>query len=141
MSYCTVDNVETLVGQEYGAGTRPTRTEVGTLCENISAELDGVLAAAGYSTPVAASASLTMLRHYATMGTAVQAWHAGYITDADYPRIQSWQTAYRDFLLRIRKGEQWLPDVTPASEMEAAFAVAAHPQRDAYWTTGQALDA
>ena len=109
MPYCTVAEVQALTGITYSSITRPTTTEVTEFVSDVAAEIDGVLQAAGYALPITDSAALNLLGRYNKFGAAVQAWHAGFNSNDEPPRVEYWRTAYEAFLNRIRKGEQELP--------------------------------
>lgn len=110
MAYCTYIDVEEMIGEEYSGNTQPTKIRVVEVCAEISLEIDAVLRAAGYTTPVTDSDDLLLLERYAKLGAACAAWHEGHVTDADYPRVEAWEQAYQNFLARVRRGEQGLID-------------------------------
>lgn len=139
MSYCEVENIEAQTGFIYTATSKPTRDEVTTIVEVIAAEIDGVLQAAGYTVPVSASTALGMLRYYNILGASYRSWHAGVSGTDRFPKVESWETDYRAFLARIRKGEQQLPGVAPLSDLDGAFQIVPTTRRDHYWSTGQKL--
>lgn len=139
MSYCSVDHVAARTGFTYSATSKPTYDEVVEIIANIAAEMDGVLQAAGYTVPVAGAQAVAMLKHYNVLGAAYQAWHAGVSGTDRFPKVEAWQTDYRDFLSRIRKGEQQLPGISPLSDIDAAFGIVPTTRRDYYWSTGQEL--
>jgi hypothetical protein len=71
MAYATHADIEAAVaGRAYtfGAGTKPTDTEVDNYCDQISQELDGVLKQAGYVTPVVDADALKPLKLYCCYG-------------------------------------------------------------------------
>lgn len=140
MAYCTVKDVEDLIGSKFSPDSRPTREEVDILVENVSGELDGVAQAAGYTVPITGAAAIKLLRLYNTYGAAVPAWHAMIIADDAPARVTFWQEQYNAFIGRLRRGEQQLPGESADAEEDIAFAIAPHPQRDRYWLTGEALD-
>lgn len=140
MAYCTVADVERMLKEEYGQSSQPTKARVSDICDNVSAELDGYLAAGGYTVPVTDSQALAMLAAVAEKCAAVQVWHESRDTDASFPKIEDWRSDCVEFKRAVRKGEVWLPGVTPEGDAQPAFGVAPVPQRDRYWTTGQELD-
>jgi hypothetical protein len=109
MAYCTTAEVQSLTGLTFSGTSRPTTTEVDEFVSDVAAELDGVLQAAGYTLPITDSDALNLLGRYNKFGSAVQAWHAGYLSNDEPPRVAYWRTAYENFLNRLRKGEQELP--------------------------------
>lgn len=110
MSYCVVKDVEDLMQQKFTNSTSPPMSKVAQLVMDVSADLDGVLIAAGYTLPITGTLSLSMLRRYTTYGVAAGAWHAGVHTDSDTPRVVYWTTEYREFIGRLRRQEEFLPD-------------------------------
>lgn len=125
MSYCTVPEIETLMSIKFTSASKPTAEKVLELIDDVSGEMDGVIEAAGYSLPVSGTAALALLKRYNEYGAAAAAWHAGFITDADMPRVTYWHQEYKDFLMRMRKGDQFLPGTTTESGPgDAAFTIA-----------------
>lgn len=92
--------------------TQPNLTEIESLITSVSAELDGILKAAGYSLPISVSNtdSLALLKSYARYGVACRAWHGAVGGTDRFPRVERWCKDYHDFLARLRRGEQQLPD-------------------------------
>lgn len=140
MAYCAIADVEAMLHETYGAGTMPSHARVEDICDNVSAEIDGVLAAAGYTVPVTSAQALALLKSYAEKAAAAEAWHEGHTTDAALPKIEYWEKSYADFLARIRRGEQSLPGITVTADYVPAFGVAPAVPRDNYFTTEQTLD-
>lgn len=140
MAYCTVADVEELMGTTFAADSRPTTTEVSDSIDTVAAELDGVAQAAGYSVPVTGAAAVTLLKRYNIFGAAVSAWHSGIIGDDEPARVTYWNEQYQNFLARLRRGEQQLPGESADSEEDIAFAVVPTAQRDGYWSKGEMLD-
>jgi hypothetical protein len=134
MSYCALSDVQGLMQATFSATSRPTADEVDSIITNIAAEIDGVAQAAGYEVPVTTAQAIAMLKTYNAYGAAVAAWHAGFISDALPPRVEYWNTSYRDFLSRLRKGEQQLPGASITGEEDIAFEIAPQYQRDSYWS-------
>lgn len=126
MSYCTVPEVETLMSLKFTSSSKPTTAKVEELIADVAGKMDGVIEAAGYTLPITAAAALALLKRYNEYGVAAAAWHAGYITDADMPRVTYWHTEYKDFLSRLRKSEQTLPAETSEYDdiAEPAFTIA-----------------
>jgi len=140
MAYCTVKDVQDLTGQRYEVNSRPSSIEVQSAIDTVAAELDGVAQAAGYSVPVTGAAGVALLKRYNIFGAAVSAWHTGIVQDDEPARVTYWNEQYTAFIGRLRRGEQQLPGESADAEEDIAFAIAPHPQRDAYWSTGEALD-
>jgi hypothetical protein len=140
MAYCTTVQVEELMGIKFMSTSRPATNKVTETIDEVAGEIDGVLTAAGYDLPIAGVASLQLLRRYNTFGAAAACWHTGYATDNSIPRVEYWQQEYKDFLSRMRRGEQYLPDVDLDDDTSSpAFGVAPAAQRDQYWLTGETL--
>jgi hypothetical protein len=123
MTYCTLADVAALMNETWTETSRPTRAEVETMCEEVSAELDGVAQAAGYDTPITGADGLALFKRYASFGVAPQAWYARY-SGADEPaKVAYWRTTYADFVARLRRGEQLLPAEPVTGAAPTAFSV------------------
>lgn len=71
MSYATHDDIENLIpGRKYNftAITLPSTAQVDAYCEQITEELDGYLARAGYLTPVTDDQALKLLKLWTCYG-------------------------------------------------------------------------
>jgi hypothetical protein len=134
MAYCTLDQVETLMGITFGPTSRPADADVDDMISRVAAEIDGVAQSAGYDVPVGAPEAMTMLASYNAYGVAAAAWHAGFISDAPQPRVDFWERTYTSFLQRLKAGTQQLPGAPRQSELEIGFAVAPVFRRDNYWS-------
>lgn len=135
--YSTVADVETLMQIKFSLNSRPNREQVEDILEAIAAELDGVAQAAGYTVPVMATAAKAVMARENTLGAACECWHAGYVSDTAPARAEYWCTQYSDFLNRLRKGEQQLPGLLPASDLDPAFGIVPLVPRDPYWGRGE----
>lgn len=141
MAYCDADYVSRMTKDPYGATTQPTKERVTEITEGVSAELDGYLAAAGYTVPVTAPQSaLDFLEILCGKCSAVQAWHESRDTDAAYPKITDWQADCAAAKMALRKGELILPGIVPTGDFEPAFGIVPTIPRDRYFTTEQTLD-
>lgn len=110
MAYCLVADVQRLTGVTFTSTSRPTTSDVETIIATVSADLDGILNAAGYSVvPAVDATALLLLKQYSAMGAAVQSWHAGFLSDDEPPRVEFWRTQYEAFITRLREGTQVLP--------------------------------
>lgn len=110
MAYCVVADVQRLMGVTFTSTSRPTTADVETIITSVSADLDGILKAAGYSiVPAVDATALLLLKQYAAMGAAVASWHAGFVSDDEPPRVEYWRTQYEAFITRLRNGTQVLP--------------------------------
>lgn len=138
MAYCTVADVEALMQIKFSHGSgRPLYADVEQMITDVAADLDGVVQAAGYTVPVTTAAAVALLRRYNTYGAAVAAWHAGYVSADEPPRVAYWRMQYEAFLARLRRGEQNLPGLTPESDLDPAWAVVPLMARDPYWGHGE----
>jgi hypothetical protein len=140
MPYCTVGNVEGEIQKRFTNTSRPSDVEAASVIAGISADLDGVLDAAGYATPITTSAALAILKRYAIYGSASALWHAMTNEETDSPKVVFWQAQYDAFLKRLRDGSQYLPAVDIDDDETIVFAVAPAARRDTYWLTGEHLE-
>ena len=145
MAYCTVADVQGIMGQTFSTTSKPTVAEVTAAIDETAAELDGVLAAAGYAVPVSGDSSVKIAKRMNQYGAAVNAWHTGVIADNEPARVIYWREQYANFITRIRKGEQTLPDDTPTASPNTGFSVSLkradgfatyNPNGEASYTTG-----
>jgi hypothetical protein len=136
MAYCTVENVQAVMQTTFSHSSGfPLYDDVQEYVDTVSSNLDGVLQAAGYTVPVTAADAVALLKRYNTFGAACQAYHAGYRTeDILPPHAEYWCQEYRDFLSRIRKGEQQLPGLEPEGDIDPVFMIVQTPPRDRYFT-------
>ena len=134
LHYCAIKDVQDLTQLNFTQVSRPTESDVIDMIARIAAEIDGVCQAAGYVVPITATQAVAMLRTYNTMGAAVMAWHAGYVSDTLPARVEYWERTYRDFLTRIRNGQQQLPGESASSDEDIDFAIAPTLRRDNYWS-------
>jgi len=99
-------------GPSIGASTMPlTLGETGSIIAEISAELDGAAAKAGYAVPVSSTATsaYAQLQHWTRLGAAAQ------VLGIIYPNLggpggqvtlaKTYQDAYQAALTMLRKGE------------------------------------
>lgn len=136
MAYCTVADVEKTMQRKFSHNSGfPTYEDVEGYIDTVASNLDGVLQAAGYTTPVTGERAVALLKRYNTFGASCQAYHAGYRTeDILPPHAEYWCQEYKDFLSRIRKGEQQLPGLEPESDIDPVFEIVQSPPRDRYFT-------
>lgn len=110
MGYCTVADVSALMHEPlWGGDTSPTDDEVAQFISDAGAEIDGVLKARGYPTPVSDSSALDLVKKFTKFGAAVETWHASYRTDDEPPNVEYWRTSYATFLSELRNGKLELP--------------------------------
>jgi hypothetical protein len=136
MAYCTYLDVDALMSVTHTSSTQPTITSVTDFCADVSAELDGVAGAAGYSVPVDSVPGLALMNSYATMGSAVKAWHAGYQAQQEPANVAYWREAYEGFLFRLRRGEQSIPGEVPGNPETATTFSAPTNRVDGYSILG-----
>lgn len=136
MAYCTVENVQAVMQTMFSRNSGyPTYEDVEGFVDNVAADIDGVLQSAGYTTPITATRAVALLKKYNELGAACQSYHAAYRTDDILPpHAEYWCQEYRDFLSRIRRGEQQLPGVTPEGDIDPVFMIVQTPPRDRYFT-------
>lgn len=109
MAYASYPDVEALNQQRtFTANSKPTKAEVGDFLTRTAAELDGIFAARGYSTPVptTATGAFELARYYNALGAACLVEQAAEQSDRREQACKAWQAA-RDAL---RAGEIELPD-------------------------------
>lgn len=133
MAYCTVENVEREMQLTISIGGRPDRTDVEDIIDDVAAELDGIVQAAGYTVPVTGTQAVALMKLYNTVCACVAVWHNGFISDAAPSRVDYWDKQCEGFKTSLKKGEQNLPGLTPTSDIDPAFAIATTPNRDRYW--------
>ncbi|RLC82132.1 MAG: hypothetical protein DRI81_00715 [Chloroflexi bacterium] len=129
MAYCDVTDVEQLMQTKFTLSGHPTPTDVEEFVDFTAANLDGVIQASGYATPVTVATAIALLKKYNSFGAAVAVWHAGYVSDTAPARVEYWQEQYNGFISRVRRGEQELPGLTPTSDLQPAFEIVAFPER------------
>lgn len=134
MAYCTYSDVDALMSVTHDTTTTPTAVTVTDFCADISAELDGVMQAVGYVVPITGATGLALLNSYATMGAAVRAWHAGFQSSNAPANVEYWDTTYRDFLMRLKKGDQTIPDETTEDGTSTPHAFSVAPKAARYWS-------
>lgn len=134
MAYCTLANVETMMGISFTPTSRPTVEEAEDIVDSKAAEIDGVAQASGYTVPLTGTAAIAMLKHYNAIGAACACWHAGFISDTAPARVEYWCQEFRDFIARLRRGEQQIPSEDPTSDLDPVFGIVQQPSRDSYFT-------
>lgn len=123
MAYCVIGDIQDEMGQTFTTTSRPTTANVEEAIDGVSGEIDGVLKSRGYSVPVTSTSSLALLKRYTKFGASAQAWHMGYVGD-EPSRVTYWREAYDNFIARLRRGEQELPDETASGGAPMGFSVA-----------------
>jgi hypothetical protein len=132
MAYCVEADVEGLTALAIDTTSKPSSIELLTIIASIAAEIDGVLKAVGYTTPATGVNDVALLRNYNCLGASYRAWHAAVRGTDRFPNVESWEKDYRDFLARIRKGEQSLIDQTLTDGLPSALGTIALKKDDGY---------
>lgn len=108
--YGTIAGVEAYVPHQcnaaghFDATTAPTLAQVTVLLDEVSAQLTGWLAAAGYQTPVVQTAALAVLSRYANNGAAGLCELTQRTAGASDDKNQR----ENKFLKEFEKAEQWI---------------------------------
>lgn len=139
MSYCTEADLEDLMDRKFDATTEPTSARVVVMIADVASEIDGVLRAAGYSPPITAADALGLMRKMNSFGAAPAVFHSSYFVETEPPKVAYWREVYKDFIARVRRGEQQIPGLDPEADIDPVFAITPSPQRDDYWLTNQDL--
>lgn len=110
MAYCTEADIEALLPKyTIDATSQPTSTQVGIMIDDIAAEIDVILSAQGYTTPVTEPAALlTYLGRVNALGAGAQAAKAMFpeTVEAGISPIADWLwDRYTDALKHLRAGE------------------------------------
>ncbi len=134
MAYCTVADVEGLMGIKFTISSRPTSSSVQDDIDDVAAVLDGYIQAAGYDVPVTGTEAVKMLKSANKKGAACAAWHTGYVSDVLAPRAAFWCSEYTTFKKDLRDGKVQLPGLEPESDLDPIFSIVQQPPRDRYWT-------
>ena len=140
MAYCLITDVQRITGLTFTLTSRPTIEQADAVIDDIAADLDGVLQAAGYTVPVTATQALGTLKRYNELGASCDCWHGAYQSQDAPARVARWCGQYDEFLKRIRMGQQQLPGLDPESDLDPAFDIVPQPPRDGYLTSGESLE-
>jgi len=127
--YAAVSDVQALIKAASGAGitisgtSTPTTTEVEGFLDQVAAEVDGVLKAAGYGTvPASGTTDKLMIRRFVAMKAAALTWYAGYGGFDEVPsRVAQWEKDYEAFLMRLQKKTIRLSDQAPSSKIAEIY--------------------
>ncbi len=118
MAYATLSHVESLDSAlTFTANSKPSTQDVVSFLEETALELNGVLAARDYVTPVpsSATAAFGLLRRYNAVGANALAQTA----HPDSPKAEAAERAWNRALRMLREGEVELPDAPRNSGMLA----------------------
>jgi len=116
MAYSDVNDVRDLLGKFTLSGTsKPTEAQATGLLDQVAAEIDSVLAGAGYSVPVAAPdyfvSSLKLLNSAGAAAAILRIMMPDAAGAAETPAAGFWAQWYRDGLARLKDGSGVPPDV------------------------------
>lgn len=115
----------------FGESTRPTEAQVLAFINQIEGEINGVLSAEGYATvPATGADDVNLLKMYVADKVAAKVWGVVFAGTEMPAQVKAWHEDYREFLARLRRGEQHLPNQQPQSEDEPVFGIVHHPERD-----------
>jgi len=134
--YATTDTVQALIPEFTMTTTsKPTLAEADTMLDQVEGEVNGVLAAQGYSSiPATGDNDVKMLGGYVSKKAASDVWLAAFMDDDPPYHIKEWRTEWRDFIARLRRGEQDLIDQNPQGDQDVYFAIVRTPTRDTLFT-------
>lgn len=135
-AYATVADVQALIPElTIGAASKPSTTEVEGFITQIEAAINGVLSAQGYSAiPATGANDVQLLKGYVSTKVAALTWLAGFLQDTPPGKVTIWTEDFREFMNRLRQGQQHLVDQLPQGDTEAVFGIVRHPTRDDYFT-------
>lgn len=109
-SYATIDQVQSFIPKWKVAGdTNPSTTEVVAFCERLSARIDGIVAAQGYSTPVSGVTSLNIVESICLVGTA---WYVGrtLFPNGNVEAVSDYQREFEQMMVELTSGALILVD-------------------------------
>ena len=118
--YCELADVQRVSGKTYGASGAPSTTQVEEFVRERFDQIDGALSAAGYSVPIAQSATRAarLLQHINAKGAAADAENARPGQLEPDARATQWAQEFADSIAAIRKGELVLIGVTSTDAQE-----------------------
>lgn len=134
--YASVVDVQALIPElDISDFSKPSAVEVEALIAQACGEVDGVLRAQGYATvPATGANDLALLRGYVARYAAAHAYLAAFLKDEPPYKVKAWIEAWRDFIARLRRGEQQLVDQDSQGENDAVFGFVPPVVRDDYFT-------
>jgi hypothetical protein len=136
-AYATTADVQALIPElTIGPTSKPSTTEVEGFISQIEAAINGVLSAQGYSSiPATGANDVQLLKGYVATKVAALTWLAAFVSGYEAPdKVKLWNEDFRDFMNRLRQGQQHLVDQVPQGDTEAVFGIVRHPTRDDYFT-------
>ncbi len=124
MAYAVIADVQALNQQRtYDSSSKPTSAQVTQFIADVSGELDGVLDALGYSTPIPSTATkaTVIIKNITVFGAAAKAeWAAYSIGGAgDSARAELLGKEYDRRLVMLYKGQTTLLDATEGADTPA----------------------
>jgi hypothetical protein len=111
MGYASAADVERLdAALSFTPNSLPSRDDVTLMCEDVSAEIDGILAAQNYTVPVptTATVSFRLLRRFTALCANALAQRAA----PDSPNAEAAEKACADCMKRLEDAKVVLPDAT-----------------------------
>lgn len=138
MAYTTLDDVRSLIAQfTVDASSKPAATQVQAMTEDISTEIDSVIAAAGYAVPVTAPSWwinwLALLNAYGAAATALKSMFPGASGVGENPAYAFWEQRYKDGLVRLADGSAIPPAVARSvAAVGASTYLTRNPDADEY---------
>jgi hypothetical protein len=135
-AYADGADVQALIPEfTIGASTKPSTSEVAGFISQIEAAINGVLSAQGYSTiPATGDNDVALLEGVVAQKVAAMTLLAAYPQNDPPGKVKLWSEDYKDFMNRLRQGQQHLVDQLPQGESEPIFAISRHPTRDDLFT-------
>lgn len=114
---------------------KKTVAEVEAEIAQAEADINGVLRAQDYPTvPATGDDDVNMLKKYVARKTAAELWME-IASSGDLPGVvKEWLEAFDNFLMRLRRGQQYLINQSPRGQMDPAFLIVRHPTRDDTFT-------
>ena len=135
-SYAVVADVQALIPEfTIGAATEPSTSQVEDFITQHEGEINGILTAQGYdSVPATGSNDVALLAGYVSRKVAALTWVTAFLDDDPPWKVKDWTESYRNFLNRLRQGQQHLVDQLPQGDDGPVCGIVRHPTRDNYFT-------
>jgi len=103
-------------GITLGVASKPTLTQAEQWLDEVSAEVNAVLTANGYSTiPATGDNDVLMIGRFVAQKVACMVWQAGFMSDDLPEKVKNWCAQYDQFLDRLIDGTYRLIDQEPRS--------------------------
>ncbi len=135
-AYAAVANVQALIPElTIGPASKPSTTQVEAFISQIEAAINGVLSAQGYSSiPATGTNDVLLLQGYVATKVAALTWLAAFLAEEAPDKVRLWNDDFKDFMNRLRQGQQHLVDQLPQGDSEPMFGIIRHPTRDDLFT-------